>query len=171
MKELKAFIRWANRERRRRGMICHFYIAEISKEKQKQYYSKIDYAYFNLFCDSPDWIIKGTPEHGVRSKRGKPSPVPCLNCFEINGKFYDAIRQLSVEGNEKFELGLVLNKRMLRRRFEVIDVSTKPPSPLPPPSECHYYDWPQQRARGLQPFHYCDVVRVEIPKSSFLKSQ
>jgi len=160
---LKKFVSWARRKSYRRGLICHFYIAE----SQKQYYYKTDYAYFNLFCDSQDWVIKGTTGHGIRSPRGKTSPVPCLNCFEINDKFYDALRRLENEGNEKFELGLILNKRRLRNYFEVIDVSTKPPSLLPPPNECHYYDWPRMRARALRPFNNCDVVRVEIRPSDF----
>jgi hypothetical protein len=61
MQELTRFKRWAERGR---GLLCHFYEAE---GKQKQYYTKLDYAYFNLFTDSPNWVIKGTIGHGIRS--------------------------------------------------------------------------------------------------------
>jgi len=167
MREISRFIRWANRKRFRRGLICHFYIAK----SKKQYYSKTDYAYFNLFNNSRDWIVKGTPEHGIRSWRGKTSPVPCLNGFEINEKFYEALKTLCDEGNERFELGIIFNKRKLKNHFgdrKIIDVSpiVTPPSPFPPPKKCHHYDWSRSR-RKLWPFHKCDVVRVEIQPSNF----
>lgn len=164
MKELE-FIRWAKRESLRRGMICHFYIAESTK----QYYDKTDYAYFNFFCDSRDWIVKGTLGHGIKSQRGKTSPIPCLNCFEINDEFYKAFKKLCSEGNEKFELGIIFNKRKLKNRFETIDVSTEWPDQLPPPNQCHRYDNPRYRRGVLDPFNYCDVVRVEIPESNLHK--
>jgi len=145
-------------------MICHFYIKEKETQKQKQYYGKTDYAYINLFSDSRDWIVKGTPGHGIR-----PSPVPCLNCFEINEKFYRALKELSKKKNEKFELGVIFNKRMLKNYFgsnAVIDVELRTrwgPQPLPPLRQCHYFDYPERRKGVLDPFNYCDVVRVEIP--------
>lgn len=159
--EISKFIRWANRTRQFRGLICHFYI----EKSKKQFYSTTDYAYFNLFSDSRDWIVKGTPKHGIKSQRGKSSPVPCLNCFEIDEIFYEALRTLHNEGNEKYELGIMFNKRKLKNQFKVIDVSTSPPIPRPPPKECHHYDWPRKRIGALYPFHYCGVVRVEIPQS------
>jgi hypothetical protein len=161
MKEISRFIRWANKQRFRRGLICHFYIAE----SKKQYYDNADFAYFNLFSDSRDWIVKGTTGHGIASQRRKHSPVPCLNCFEVNETFYSALKELGESENEKFQMGIVLNKRKLKNWFEVVDVSITPPSPLPPPRECHHYDWPRKRRGVLQPFHICDVVRVEIPES------
>lgn len=165
IKEITRFIRWANRTRKRRGLICHFYIAKSTK----QYYSTTDYAYFNLFAETRDWIVKGTPHHGIRSQRGKRSPVPCLNCFEIDDQFHDALKTLLEEGNEKFEFGLILNKRKLKNWFgkkKIVDVSKNPPIPRPPPKQCHLYDWPRKRV-VLYPFHYCDVVRVEIPQFGF----
>lgn len=167
-KEITRFIRWANRTRWRRGLICHFYIAK----SRKQFYSTTDFVYFNLFSDSPNWLVKGTPEHGIKSQRGKCSPIPCLNCFEINDEFYEALRTLCDEENEKFEFGIIFNKRKLKNQFgkkRVIDVSTNPPFPLPPPKKCHHYDRPRKRIAALYPFNYCDVVRVEIPQSKFHK--
>jgi hypothetical protein len=70
-----------------------------------------------------------------------------------------------MEGNDRFELGVIMSKRALNKYFKVIDVSSKPPSVPPPPSECHYYDWPRMRSRVLRPFNMCDVVRVEIQAS------
>jgi hypothetical protein len=163
--EISKFVRWANRKRRYRGLICHFYF----EKSRKQFYSTTDYAYFNLFSDSRSWIIKGTPKHGIKSQRGKSSPIPCLNCFEINEKFYEALRTLHDQGNEKYELGIIFNKRKLKTHFKVIDVSTSPPFPRPPPKECHCYDWPRKRRGALYPFNYCDVVRVEIPQSKVHK--
>jgi hypothetical protein len=176
MKELTRFKRWANRNRIRRGMICHFYISESKafdekteqkKPKQKQYYGKVDYAYFNLFSDSQDWLIKGTTEHGVRSIRDELSQIPCLNCFEVNDKFCNALEALLETGNDRFGMGIILNKRRLKLAdFKVIPVEAliRPPSPFPPLSKCHHFDWARLR-RALWPFNDCDVVRVEIPKS------
>ncbi|MFX0117172.1 MAG: hypothetical protein ACFFB3_21685 [Candidatus Hodarchaeota archaeon] len=167
MTEMSRFVRWANRKRKWRGLICHFYIPKSTK----QYYSKTDYAYFNLFSDSYTWIVKGTPHHGIKSTRGKRSPIPCLNCFEINPEFYDALKELQAHRDEvssKFELGIIFNKRKLKNLFgrrHVIDVSTDYISPLPPPRKCHHYDRPRKRVATLFPFNYCDVVRIEIPKS------
>lgn len=169
MKKISKFVRWANRTRKRRGLICHLYIPKSTK----QYYSKADYAYFNLHNDSDSWIVKGTPHHGIKSAKGKRSPVPCLNCFEINEKFYDALKELQARRDEiriTFELGVIFNKRKLKNFFgrkHVIDVSTDYPSPLPPPRECHYYDRPRKRITTLFPFNYCDVVRIEIPESEY----
>jgi|GEM_PF-6045155 len=167
MNELTAFIHWANRISSRRGLICHFYISESTK----QYYSSTDYAFFNLFSDSKNWMVKGTTEHGVISKRGKTSPIPCLNCFEVNDKFYEALKQLSDKGNTRFELGIIFNKRKLKTHYgrnKIIDVTpiAKPPDPFPSPRECHRYDWICSR-RKLWPFHQCDVVRLEIPETDF----
>ena len=157
MTEISKFIRWANLERQYRGLLCHFY---IEKSKQ-QFYSTTDYAHFNIFSDSRNWIVKGTPKHGIKSKSGKTSPVPCLNCFEVNKKFYDALKRLHTQVNQKFELGIILNKRKLKSEFNVIDVCNIPPFPRPSPKECHYYDFPQFRKGVLDPFNFCDVVRVE----------
>jgi hypothetical protein len=169
MREITRFIRWANRKRPWRRLICHFYIAK----SRKQYYSTTDYAYFNLFDRSPDWLVKGTPEHGITSRRGKRSAVPCLNCFEIDEEFYEGLRTVCDEGNERFELGIIFNKRKLKNHFgegKIIDVTpiVKPPSPYPPPKKCHLYDWRRSR-RKLWPFHKCNVVRVEIRPSRFHK--
>jgi len=166
MKDVTRFIRWANRTRKRRGLVCHFYI----ERSTKQYYSTTDYAYFNLFSDSREWTVKGTPHHGIKSQRGKRSPVPCLNCFEIDDYFHEGLKTLCDEGNEKFELGIIFNKRKLKNWFgknKIIDVSEEPPSPPPPPNECHHYDRVQKRRGPLYPFHFCYVVRVEIPISKF----
>jgi hypothetical protein len=166
LKKIGTFTRWARRQSRRRGILCHFYIAQRGKEtSQKQYYDKLDYAHFNLLCDSRDWLVKGTPDHGISSARGKRSQVPCLNAFQVDDEFYRSLRELVKDGNDKFALGLLLNKRKLKNLFEVIDVSTDRPRQLPPPNECHRYDCGPFRQGVLNPFNRCQVVRVEIPKS------
>jgi len=117
------FIKWAKENSIGRRLLCHFY-----KDKSAQkYYTTTDYAYLNLFSNSPEWIFKGTNEHGVSSPRGKGSPVACLNCYEINEEFYRAIRKLAL--NEKqakyYALGIILSKRGLKQKFgksAVIDV-------------------------------------------------
>jgi len=161
MKKADEFKKWAKRESYRRGLICHFYITE----SKKQYYDKTDYAFFNLLSKSKDWIVKGTSGHGISGKKGKPSRVPCLNCFEIDKEFYKAIKTLYTASNEKFDLGVIFNKRRLRNRFKVIDVSTDIPKPLPPRNICHHYDRPRFRYGVLRPFNLCNVVRIEIPNS------
>ena len=90
-KKLGKFIEWAKNRSFRRGLICHLYI----RESEKQYYDKTDYAYLNLFSDSPYWVVKGTANHGIRRKKGKCSPIPCLNCFQVNDKFFRAIKILA----------------------------------------------------------------------------
>ena len=161
MKKADEFKKWAKRESYRRGLICHFYITE----SKKQYYDKTDYAFFNLLSKSKDWIVKGTSGHGISGKKGKPSRVACLNCFEVDKEFYEAIKTLYSERNEKFDLGVIFNKRRLRNRFKVIDVSTDIPKPLPPRNICHHYDRPRFRYGVLRPFNLCNVVRIEIPNS------
>ena len=162
MKKVEEFKKWARRESYRRGFICHFYITG----SEKQYYNKTDFAFFNLLSKSKDWIVKGTTGHGIKGKKGKPSRVPCLNCFEIDKEFYKAIKTLYTERNEKFDFGVIFNKRRLRNNnFEVIDVSTEMPNPLPPRNKCHRYDNPRFRYGVLKPFNLCNVVRVEIPSS------
>jgi hypothetical protein len=167
MNELSKFTRWADKESPGRGLICHLYISE----SEKQYYSKTDYAYFNLLSDSRNWIVKGTTAHGIASKRGKVSLIPCLNLFEVDDKFYKALDLLSNEGNKRFDLGIVFNKRKLKGSFgkaKVVDVRpiVRPPDPFPSPKECHHYDWARSRHK-LWPFNQCDVVRLEIPESDF----
>jgi hypothetical protein len=78
MNEVSKFVKWAKEKIAWRGLICHFYIAE----SQKQYYSRTDFAYFNLFCDSRDWVVKGTTGHGIRSQRGKVHQLPALTVLK-----------------------------------------------------------------------------------------
>ena len=168
METLTDFKRWAKQESHRRGIICHFYIVQRDNQSnQKQYYDKLDYAYFNLLSDSKDWLVKGTTGHGITSKRGKRSQVPCLNCFAVDEEFVSSLRRLIKDRNEKFELGILLNKRKLNNLFDVIDVSTGRPNPVPPPNRCHWYDNPRRRMGVLNPFNFCNVVRVEVPGSQF----
>jgi hypothetical protein len=161
MQQLTAFKRWARENSPRRGIICHFYIAE----KSKPYYGNIDFAFFNFASKSREWIIGGTEGHGVISKRGKRSKESCLNCFEVDDTFFKAMSELNPDDNDKFEIGLLLNKRKLRNKFEVIDVEFKRPGGSPALSECHKYDNPRYRAGVLKPFNFCNVVRIVIPKS------
>jgi hypothetical protein len=177
MKSLDRFAHWVKNNSYRRGIICHFYISEIvpsrkntKKPKQKQYYMKTDYAFFNLLSHSDEWVVKGTIHHGVKDKWGDPCRVPCLNCFEVNDKFLEALEDLHKDGNSKFEVGLLLNKRKLRRHFgydEVCDVDDwkKIGYEALPNKESWQYDISWQRSKVLRPFNFCDVVRVRIPKS------
>lgn len=121
MPSIKRFRSWAKKDSRGRKLICHFYI----KGSKNQYYDNSDYAYFNLFSGSKSWLVKGTLEHGISSRTGKRSKVPCLNCFGVNDEFYKAMKNLAKNGNSRFEFGIILNKRKLKNTtFGVIDVST-----------------------------------------------
>jgi hypothetical protein len=167
-KEISRFIRWTNENVPYRGLICHFYILG----KEKQFYTKADYAHFNLLLDSQEWLIKGTPEHGISSLRGKRSQMPCLNSFEINAAFCEALKKMAEQGNTRFNLGIIFNKRRLENLgYKVVSVVAikRPPSPYPPPNHCHYYDWAYKR-HSLWPFNKCSVTRVEIPMSGFIGS-
>jgi hypothetical protein len=162
-KQLRNFISWAKEKSFRRGLVCHFYMPE----SEKQYYDKTDFAYLNLFSDSTNWIIKGTPNHGIRSRRHKWSPVPCLNCFQVDEEFHSAMKTLVDKRSKRFDVGIVLYKRKLKNKFNVIDVSIERPNPLPPPNKCHYFDNASSRRGVLFPFNYCKVVRIEVPRSDF----
>lgn len=166
MKELTRFKRWANRHRRGRGLLCHFY--EVEGKKQKKYYSKSDYAYFNLFSNSPDWVVKGTIGHGITSREGKTSHVPCLNCYQINDEFYEALDIHLKQGRKKYEFGIIFSKLAVKRHFgedKVRDIELwDHRDSRPSPAKCWLYDIPKAR-RSLIPFNYCRVVRIRIPKT------
>ena len=159
MTEQSRFTRWVRKFSPRRGLVCHFYI----QEKAKPFYGKVEFAYFNLFSSSRDWVVGGTKNHGISSARNKKSQIPCLNCFEVNDEFCAVIKEYETDRNDQFEIGVIFNKRKLKRDFKVISVSTNRPDPLPPPNKCHHFDNPRFRVNVLRPFHYCDIVRVEIP--------
>jgi hypothetical protein len=176
MKSLDRFRRWVEENSYRRGIICHFYISEVetsisrAKPKQKQYYTKADYAFFNLLSNSDEWIVKGTIHCGVTDKWGDQCRVPCLNCFEVDKEFLHAIEQLHTAGNPKFEIGILFNKRKLRMHFghdEVCDVGDikEVGYGVLPNKECWKYDIRWQRGKVLRPFNLCDVVRIRIRKS------
>lgn len=123
MQRLASFRNWLRKNRPRRGILCHFYIAG----KTKPYYGKIDFAYFNLISESKEWIVGGTEGHGVMSKSRKRSRIACLNCYEVDDKFLEALGELDPAQNDKYEIGLILNKRKLKLggHFKVEDVELK----------------------------------------------
>lgn len=171
MKSVAKFRKWARKVSKKKGLICHFYILEKDEQRDKQYYGKKDYVYFNLCSSSRDWIVKGTPHHGITDRHNKPSEIPCLNCYQVNDKFFEALKQLQLEKSKKFEFGIILNKRKLKKIFEVIKVRRweyGKNSQKPRARKCHHYDDFRFR-KSLEPFNYCDVVRLEIPKQIFLK--
>jgi len=167
MKELTKFIKWTDRNRKGRGLLCHIYEAENGK--QKQYYTKSGYAYFNMLCESSDWIVRGTTDHGITSQRGKTSQVPCLNCYKVDEKFHEALEKHANETKRKYEVGIILNKRELRNHFgenNVVDVKLWDyRQQRPSPDECWLYDIATARKK-LWPFNLCDVVRIKIPYSN-----
>lgn len=180
MNQIQRFRIWAEKHRKKEGIICHFYYSDkqtimgrTKKPRQKQYYTRVDYAYFNLFCDSQEWFVKGTPEHGISglSSQGyERSQVPCLNCYEINGKFYKALEAPEEEWNKEYEIGLILSKEGIRARFgedRVKDVKLwreEDKKPRPPPKLSWCYDIGRKRAGTLSPFNRCGIVRIRIQK-------
>lgn len=178
MKSLDRFKRWVKEYSYRRGVICHFYISKQGNEeadteqktKRVQYFTKADYAFFNLFSEAEDWVVKGTTHNGVRDKYGDLCRVPCLNCFEVNKKFLKALGQLSIHENDKFEIGVLFNKRRLRSHFgkdQLCNVEDwmKNGCPKLPNKQCWKYDIFWKRRWVLNPFNFCDVVRIRMPKS------
>jgi hypothetical protein len=165
MKDLTKFKKWTETKRKGRGLLVHFY---ESQGKQKPYYTKADFAYYNLFSEAQSWIVKGTEGHGIRSSGDKTSRVPCLNCYQINDKLYDALDKHDTEPKKKYEFGIVLSKSALKTYFgedNVVDVKLWDENkPLPLPANCWRYDKTRARSR-LYPFNYCDVVRIRTPKS------
>jgi hypothetical protein len=178
VKRFERFKSWVNENSPGRRIVCHFYIAEKpkveknakSKEaKQKQYFTKVDYAFFNLLSDSEEWVVKGTVHNGIKDKYGALCRIPCLNCFEVDGDFLKSLKQLPVTGNDKFEVGILLNKRKLRSLFgreNVCDVAEWKHGDDPQPNKrCWRYDIFSQRRWVLNPFNYCKVIRVRIKKT------
>lgn len=165
MKEITKFKKWAEKNRKGRGLLIHFYEVQ---GKQKPYYTKADFAYYNLFTESPNWIVKGTEGHGIRSPGKKTSRVPCLNCYQINNQFYDALEEHLEQAKKKYEFALVLNKLNLKLHFgeeNIVDVSLwDENNSRPLPANCWRYDIARAR-RALIPFNFCDVVRLKVPKS------
>lgn len=110
--------------------------------------------------------MKGTTGHGITSERGKVSQVPCLNCYKIDDSFYEALETLLEQGNQKYELGIILDKAALKKAFEVVDVLPwDHKDSRPSPDECWQYDIPSKKT-ALWPFNFCEVVRARIPESS-----
>lgn len=83
----------------------------------------------------------------------------------MDESFYEGLETLRERGNEKYTLGIVLDKAVLKRDFEVIDVSPwDHKNSRPSPDECYKYDIPSKKT-ALWPFNFCKVVRVRIPES------
>jgi hypothetical protein len=147
-------------------LLCHFY----ELDTKKQYYTDTGYAHFNLFSNSPDWIIKGTTGHGIRSEREKVCQTPVFNCYQIDEEFYEALETHCGDQSKKYELGIVLSKNELKRQFgqsNVADIELwNYQKSRPTPSECWRYDVWQGRRR-LWPFNKCNVIRVRIQESRF----
>jgi len=136
---------------------------------KKQYYTKSGYAYFNLFFTSPDWIVRGTTDHGIKNERGKTCQTPVLNCYQINEKSYEALELLAKENKSRYEIGIILNKNEVRKHFgenNVRDVELWNHSrSRPSPDDCWPYDIAPARKK-LWPFNLCDVVRIRIANTS-----
>ncbi|MEM3641477.1 MAG: hypothetical protein QXH37_06115, partial [Candidatus Bathyarchaeia archaeon] len=119
-----------------------------------------------MHSDSPNWVVKGTTGHGIRSQRGKLSPIPCFNCYQVDDEFYEALKIYCEESSRKYEFGIILNKRRIKNHFgedNVVDVEEWDFSKdRPPPSECWKYDIAGKPRKRLWPFHNCHVVRIRI---------
>jgi hypothetical protein len=164
MKEFTRFKRWADQNRKGRGLLCHFY----ETNSKKQYYTESGYAYFNILSEAPSWIIRGTTDHGMKSERRKTCQAPVLNCYKIDDIFYDALENHCNSSSKKYEVGIVLSKAQLKNCCGVANVVGVElwefKGPRPAPSECWRYDLWQGR-RKLIPFNNCNVVRARIPTS------
>ena len=73
----------------------------------------------------------------------------------------------------KYELGMILNKRILRNYFgednvKDVELWDHHESSRPPPEDCWQYDIATAR-RKLWPFNSCQVVRVRIPRNGLYK--
>lgn len=150
-------------------MLCHFYYQPKNekKEKQKKYYTKVDYAHFNLFNKSNYWMIKGTTGHGIDTT----SEVPVFNCYKVNSEFIKALKKPVDRWKADYELGLIMDKEKLAQGCETYlrDVTisyfgdSKNESM---PSWC--LDRGRNRKGRLDPFNMCDVVRLRILRNRYL---
>jgi hypothetical protein len=158
MRPSKHFERWIQNNELEDKVLCHFYV----KKNTKQYFGNPEFAYFNLVNSSPGWIVGGTTGHGVTSDAGECSQVPCLNCFSVDDLFCTKLISEISNYQNKYEIGIILDRSRLENTFSIHNVGTC--YGYKPLAECHKFDNPKYRKGVLDPFNYCQVIRMEIPK-------
>jgi hypothetical protein len=112
--------------------------------------------------------VAGTPHHGRCHADGTHSPVCVHNCFSLDKEFLGTIQKATVARDEElahYELGIVLDRNAFAPNL-VIDVYCHGVDPSTiPVMDLHRYDSPTGRL-ALQPFNYCNVVRIEWPPTN-----
>lgn len=174
MSGIERFASWVKKRTKKSQLLCHFYYSlNDNSEKdddsaQKKYYTKVDYAYFNLLSRSKEWIVKGTTGHGIDTG----STVPVLNCYEVNGKFIEALKRPIDEWMADYELGIILDKNGLINEYgktNIVNVKQwRYGDPLCTPSMTWCFDIFENRRGVLDPFNWCDVVRLRIKRKKNL---
>jgi hypothetical protein len=173
MNGIDRFNSWVAQRSKQGKLLCHFYYStngdsENEDSAQKRYYTKVDYAYFNLLSRAKDWIVKGTMGHGIDSS----SIVPVLNCYEVNKEFIKALNEPVDKWAADYELGIILDKKGLTYEYgrsNIADVKPwhygNPPCAL---SRTWCFDIFEKRRGVLDPFNWCDVVRLRIKRKKDL---
>lgn len=170
MDSVDRFLSWIEENWENRPLLCHFYYEPENNGKgtQKRYYTKVHYAYFNLFNRSKHWIIKGTTGCGIDTT----TTVPVLNCYKVNSKFIKALRTPVEEWCADYELGLIIDRSSLEYEYgktNVHDVGIfKYGDPKCESMPTWYLDKAIYRRGVLDPFNRCDVVRFKIRRSKDL---
>ena len=174
MHDVERFVSWVRKKGSRNPLLCHFYYSgnddsdKDDDNTQKKYYTKIDYAYFNLLSKSKDWIVKGTTGHGIDSN----STIPVLNCYEVNTKFIKAFERPVSEWAADYELGIILDKNGLISEYGQTNVKDVKQwhygDPACESSVTWCFDIFEKRRGVLDPFNWCDVVRLRIRRKKNL---
>lgn len=164
--ECKKFIRWAKEKEKGKGLLVHFYI-----KKKSERYEPPDFFILNMLFMSREIFMKGTTGHGVKYK-DRPCEVPVLNFFEVNGKFYDAIKEYYKNRGsyQKYQYAIILDKRKMGGMFRLVmvkDISEA--TGRIGPRNCHHYDVFRSRVGSFQPFNYCGVTRAEVKSDRVLR--
>ena len=165
--EFKKFVRWAKEEEKGKGLLGHFYI-----KRKTERYEPPDFFILNMLSKDKEIFMKGTTGHGVKDNRGKPSETPCLNFYEVDDRFYKAMKEY-YRNRGKFPLNytyaIILDKRKMGERFLLIEVKSRwKATERIGPRNCHYYDDPRFR-RVLRPFNNCGITRAEVKPDKIIK--
>lgn len=165
--QLNRFKQWAYKLAKNDDLLVHFYIVG---KKEKIINDPPVFFDFNLVSKDKCWQIKGT--HGVgASCKGQRSKVPVLNSFKVDHAFYMGLKKYYANQRKygKFKYAIVLSRKRLGEELkEIVDVLECGSNRMTPKTSWKY-DRKIFMKGILDPFNFCNIVRVKIPEHRILK--